>query len=69
MACMVAIEIAGVTSMWSIARCGRHDGNVGTQFAGDGFGSGAIQRVLAGTVLAWFLLIALHVRKKEFAQS
>jgi hypothetical protein len=42
---------------------------VGTQFAGDGFGSGAIQRILAGTVLAWFLLIALHVRKKEFARS
>ena len=31
---------------------------VGTQFAGDGFGSGAVQRVLAGAVLAWFLLTA-----------
>jgi hypothetical protein len=42
---------------------------VGTQFAGDGFGSGAVQRLLAGTVLAWFLLTALHLRTKAFAQS
>jgi len=28
--------------------------------------SGAVQRILAGAVLAWFLLTALHVRRKSF---
>ena len=28
-----------------------------------------MQRVLAGAVLAWFLLTALHVRSKAFARS
>ena len=29
--------------------------------------TGAAQRVLAGAVLAWFLLVALYVRTKRFA--
>ena len=41
----------------------------GTQLAGDRVGSGAVQRVLAGSVLAWFLLTALHLRTKAFARS
>ena len=40
---------------------------VGTQFAGDGVGSGALQRLLAGTVLAWFLLTAIYLRGRSFA--
>jgi hypothetical protein len=31
--------------------------------------TGAAQRVLAGAVLAWFLLVALYVRTKRFAAS
>jgi hypothetical protein len=42
---------------------------VGTQFAGDGVGSGLVQRILAGAVLAWLLLTARHLRTKAFAQS
>ena len=45
----VAASLAGLAALAA----------VGTQFAGDGVGSGAVQRVLAGTVLAWFLLTAL----------
>jgi hypothetical protein len=41
---------------------------IGTLFAGDGIGSGAIQRLLAGAVLAWFLLTAIHLRGKAFSQ-
>ena len=41
---------------------------VGTLFAGDGIGSGGIQRLLAGAVLAWFLLTAIHLRGKAFSQ-
>ena len=41
---------------------------VGTLFAGDGNGSGAIQRLLAGAVLAWFVLTAMHLRRKAFRQ-
>ena len=55
----VAASLAGLAALAAI----------GTQFAGDGVGSGAVQRVLAGAVLAWFLLTALHLRKKAFAQS
>lgn len=40
---------------------------VGTQFAGESTGSGAVQRVLAGSVLAWFLSTAIHVRRGSFA--
>ena len=42
---------------------------VGTQLAGGSNWSGGIQRVLAGAVLAWFLLTALHVRRKAFGAS
>ena len=38
----------------------------GTQVLGGTSVSGAVQRVLAGAVLAWFLLTALHVRRKSF---
>jgi hypothetical protein len=41
---------------------------IGTLFAGDGIGSGVIQRLLAGAVLAWFLLTAMHLRRRAFAQ-
>ena len=39
---------------------------VGTQLAGGSNWSGGVQRVLAGAVLAWFLLTAIHVRRKAF---
>lgn len=39
---------------------------VGTQLSGGTSWSGAVQRVLAGAVLAWILLTALHVRTKAF---
>ena len=39
---------------------------VGTQLAARSTWSGAVQRVLAGAVLAWFLLVAVHVRRKAF---
>ena len=42
---------------------------VGTQLAGGSDWSGAVQRVLAGAVLAWFLLTAIHVRRKAFGAS
>lgn len=38
----------------------------GTQVLGGTSVSGAVQRVLAGAVLAWFLLTALYVRRKSF---
>lgn len=38
----------------------------GTQLLGGSSLSGAVQRVLAGAVLAWFLLTATHVRRKAF---
>ncbi len=39
---------------------------VATQFSyGTGF-SGAVQRMLAGTVLAWVLLTAIHTRRTSF---
>jgi uncharacterized membrane protein YjfL (UPF0719 family) len=41
----------------------------GTQLAGGSNWSGAMQRVLAGSVLAWFLLTAVHVRRKAFGAS
>ena len=31
--------------------------------------SGAVQRVLAGAVLAWFLVTAVHVRRRSFGSS
>lgn len=41
----------------------------GTQLAkGTGY-SGAVQRVLAGAVLAWVLLTAIHVRRSSFGAS
>jgi len=40
---------------------------VGTQLAGGSGYSGAVQRVLAGAVLAWFLLTATHVRRRSFS--
>ena len=42
---------------------------VGTKVFGGTDYSGAIQRVLAGAVLAWFLVTALHVRRKSFDRS
>lgn len=40
-----------------------------TQLApGSGY-SGAVQRVLAGAVLAWILMTAVHVRRRSFAAS
>ncbi len=42
---------------------------VGTQLAGGSTWSGAVQRVLAGAVLGWFLLVAVHVRRKAFRTS
>jgi len=41
----------------------------GTKVFGGTSYSGAIQRVLAGAVLAWFLVTALHVRRKSFDRS
>jgi hypothetical protein len=41
----------------------------GTKLLGGTSFSGAIQRVLAGAVLAWFLVTALHVRRKSFDRS
>jgi hypothetical protein len=38
----------------------------GTQLLGNTSVSGGVQRLLAGAVLAWFLLTALHVRRKSF---
>ena len=38
----------------------------GTQLLAQSSWSGAVQRVLAGAVLAWFLLTATHVRRKAF---
>jgi hypothetical protein len=40
---------------------------VATQLSGGTSMTGAAQRVLAGVVLAWFLLTAFHVRSKAFA--
>ena len=42
---------------------------VATQLARGSGTSGAVQRVLAGAVLAWFLVTALHVRRRAFASS
>jgi hypothetical protein len=42
---------------------------VGTQLAGSSGYSGAVQRVLAGAVLGWFLLTATHVRRRSFRAS
>jgi hypothetical protein len=42
---------------------------VATQLAGDSGYSGAVQRVLAGAVLGWFLLTATHVRRRSFGAS
>jgi hypothetical protein len=53
---------AGLAGLAAIAAAG-------TQLAGDRLGSGAVQRVLAGSVLAWFLLTAIHLRSKAFAQT
>lgn len=39
---------------------------VGTQLAGGTGYSGAVQRVLAGAVLAWVVLTATHVRRARF---
>ena len=39
---------------------------VGTQLAGVTTGSGAVQRLLGASVLAWFALTATHVRRKAF---
>jgi len=39
----------------------------GTQLLGATSLAGAVQRVLAGAVLAWFLLTALHVRRRSFS--
>ena len=42
---------------------------LGTQLAkGTGY-SGAVQRILAGAVLAWILLTATHVRRSSFGAS
>ena len=38
----------------------------GTQLAAGSSWSGAVQRMLGGAVLAWFLLAATHVRRKAF---
>jgi hypothetical protein len=42
---------------------------VGTQVARGAGTSGGMQRVLAGSVLAWFLLTAMHVRSRRFGAS
>jgi hypothetical protein len=42
---------------------------VGTQLAGGTGYSGAVQRVLAGAVLAWVILTATHVRRAGFDAS
>jgi hypothetical membrane protein len=42
---------------------------VGTQVSDGTSWSGAVQRVLAGAVLAWVLLTVLHVRSKAFRAS
>jgi hypothetical protein len=42
---------------------------VGTQLAGGTGYSGAVQRVLAGAVLAWVVLTATHVRRSSFGAS
>lgn len=42
---------------------------VGTQLAEGTGWSGAVQRVLAGAVLAWILLTAIHVRRSSFGTS
>ena len=42
---------------------------VGTQLAGKAGYAGGVQRVLAGTVLGWFLLTATHVRRRSFRAS
>ena len=42
---------------------------VATQLARGSGTSGAVQRVLAGAVLAWFLVTAVHVRRRTFASS
>ena len=42
---------------------------VATQFAKGSTWSGGVQRVLAGAVLGWILLTALHVRGKHFRPS
>ena len=42
---------------------------VGTQLAGGTGLSGLVQRVLAGAVLLWMLLTAIHVRRKAFSAS
>jgi hypothetical protein len=42
---------------------------VGTQLAGRAGWSGLVQRVLAGAVLAWMVLTALHVRRRSFGAS
>jgi Protein of unknown function (DUF998) len=39
---------------------------VGTQLAGRAGYSGVVQRVLAGTVLAWIAMAAVHVRRRRF---
>jgi uncharacterized protein DUF998 len=41
----------------------------GTKVFGGTSYSGGIQRVLAGAVLAWFLVTALHIRRKSFDRS
>jgi hypothetical membrane protein len=40
---------------------------VATQLARASGSSGAVQRVLAGAVLSWFLVTAVHVRRRSFA--
>jgi hypothetical protein len=42
---------------------------VATQLARGAGTSGAVQRVLAGAVLAWFLMTAVHVRRRGFDSS
>jgi uncharacterized membrane protein len=42
---------------------------VATQLSGDSEYSGAVQRVLAGAVLGWFVLTATHVRRRSFDAS
>jgi hypothetical protein len=42
---------------------------VGTRLADGTDWSGAVQRVLAGAVLAWLLLVIIHVRSKRYATS
>jgi Protein of unknown function (DUF998) len=42
---------------------------VATQLAGDSGYSGAVQRMLAGAVLGWFVLTATHVRRRSFGAS